>query len=847
MDEENENFLQDYEISEDLLYPKQKEKKQKKETKTIFLLNKRRRMKKEPSSVVKWTNELIKLKYKTPEQIDKYFKENGKIISMKERSFYSMLVSSKVKNGNIALSDILTNKPLNGFFYKSGLMTRVISNDDLYLNLLFKKQIDKINDVNIQFIKIGSVKDAIFCSTPFECEGEILKGYYQDFSNQFAAIGLQIGENTASRILGINWGEDIEKKDKDKNEWAEEPQEFTFTFDGYNFTCYGNNNSCIIGPQKTKKDDLLRYSQNMKIISTTGKIVLSEKKIDIKRKVIRFIDTKLKPDSFCPAFLITPKEVNYSVLFTLKFNYNEMFNAVETMSAGKKEVILYDNLFYWSQLEQCFDFIGILGLTSQKLTPDQQTYLENIYNNYIELKDVLILWKQNQLFYQKILLEFYHSFTVKVNFDKLSLIYEKILKYIETRDTLIDDDSYKDIINFVKRCKNFGQMVSNQFDDKVIKLADSIKLILRKLIKQNITDNIVKELRKIGIAIFNIGYNNDGETIKAFPFIVSPGGFLGNLASDVENLNTLKELLENMMKENEKVIAKGEELSDQYYNLMTNIKNFEDIIYENTIENFSKTNNYNLNQNDKNILISIIKEKIGSNQNLQQELFKKIAQSYMANKNVNNIFLSNEQIAAWIQEYVNKEKNKALEKQNEINTLNMEINDKKNKIISKTYKPPSSSTYSYRKTVGGSMSKRKQKNDDDYGSDEETIASTTIEKLKQYAQQQDLSQKGMSRSKYELLPQWYSDIIRLSKLYPDADEKKLQNLPLVKLMGAYPISDSALQLVLYDFKLPNADDILKNGYTPSKKKPAEIGTYADDRTNEKRLRQLRKDGMNLDY
>lgn len=787
----------------DLEKLKSQEKAVRKSKKSVLILNKKRKRKVEPSRIATVVKELVKRKVKDIPEIQKYFTENYQTIGNESAKFYKTIVNTKVMNNNIKISDTLTNQPLYDYICGVNFTTTCISNDILYSVYL----LERIKDLKDEFIdnkfEVNGIIDQItFCSLPFLCNGDIKKGYYQDYNGNFAAIGLDGPEDFLQKVQ------------------AKENELLSIDFE-YNSTQYSSKYSdgyVVIYPKSMNGDQIKAIFNKMKILSTKNKISLNEKSISVSNKV-RYIDCTTKTQDFCPAFLKIPNEVKFSILFRIKYDYNKLYDDIQKKCQANNRLVFPENLFYWDTLHQSMDFICILALTSSVIDDGNKTNLAQIYDKYIDLKEVLDLWKQNQLLYQRTLKEFYVSFNNILNYDKLMSLRDKIRDYIDVRDSLKKDETYPEVKDFIRMCQVFGfcKCVNIQMDDKVFSVADEMYAILNRL-NESDTVNLVNDLKRVGFAIYNLTYlSDDQKSMQAFPFILSPGGFLGNVVTDI-NEDPLTEIINNLQARLAKKDDNERTIEEKIDYLANNKSQIQTQVLIQSVRKYLQDTGNELNDNNIRTAANIIYNAINNDKSLEAELDRNIQKNILSGKDVDSIIIPSKNIGNYVQKYLLDMKDKELrQKQNIINT-NKQINNLQKNI------------FEY-----------------DMDDDEETKALTEKnDKQKQYMNMIRDGKLSVLDVDPKLVSQWYRDILVLSNFYKlDKNTiNQLANADIQYMMNNLKIGDDVLSVIIDDFGLPTLDKVIETKtYVPSKKIPAEQGRYSNSDYIKKRLNEIRASRM----
>lgn len=645
---------------------KRREKQKKKKDGIEFtLISRKRKVKKQPSEIVKAVNELIKNGYNTSDKIASYFlTEKSKSLSNAAKNMYTALVTSKVYADNVRLTDTITNKPLHCYYFIKTFKTKTLSNDSLWLNLLARKSYSNASDKLKNLYNISSIYSAWFGSKAVEYSNQkILKGYYQDFSDSFAMIGAN-GLLEEEKVAILN------------------AEKFNFEDSDIKYTAVGDSNKCIIYKSTLNADevkDLIK--KTVEISSTDSGFSLNEKKIEMKKEVFKYVDCKVKPEVFCPAFLIMPNEQEYSVIIKFDVDYNKLFLLFDKYTINGN-IDVNSNLFYWDTMEQFFDFIAIYIVTSKANNENAKKKLKSIYDTYVKLKPIIELWKGVQIKFQKILHTFYYAFAGKINYDKLDFLYKKVNEYIIDRDRLKKEENYDEISELFRSCP-LCTMIGNQFSDEVFGIADTMRSAIDNLMIGGI--NIIKQLRQVGVLIYNVSLcaENDENSKVAFPFGVAFGSFLGNLwykgrmnvgalAANAENLRDRIQV--NREQRERRVEQDYQDIQKIDQNVLSAIGVF--------ISTRETALGYKLGDNALKELGGIVFNMVKNDKNFNDAIRLEIFKALRENRNANIQFPQN--IIDKINNYIDTAKNNAMSEilnaQRAVNERQKELNNAQNNL-----------------------------------------------------------------------------------------------------------------------------------------------------------------------
>lgn len=588
------------------------EKAQKKR-RSFLLVSKRLKRKKPESDINTLAKELTKKGVESLDGIRKYFSEKGVNIPSSTSRIYELIVKSKVVNNKLFINDTLANKPLHYYMVFRNLSSNMFSNDNLFLELLYHRLITDFKENKDQntskMLKCARLNKFHLSSVPFNIMASIDRGYYQDFSDKFAAVGLNfLPDKDQKELLSFN------------------ANTFEFTQDEVTYIGCGNTKACVVTEKKRMKEASKDF-EKVKILKSGSRVGLDVKPVKSDGRV-KFMDCDLKPDKFCPAFLHLDVDVTFNLLAVLDFDYNELFSYLETarfksnVNDDNNDYIDFpDNILYWDTFSECMDFIAVFALTSSKISEAHKTGLLKAYDAYVMLKPVLVLWRKNQLFYQRILLEFYNSFNTMINYDKLVELHKKIQEYIADRDILILDETYNEVKAFFDAMKITCGMINRQLDESVLKLADAIKSTITELMSGNfVTNTMIQKIRTIGLSIYELSWMSGNKDSPAFPFAVSPGGFLGTVNKDFMGADPLALIIGNAQKEIIENKVKQENMDEETLNILSVLPAIRKALISNTITKIESDNWGKFSEQQRNTLMTDIDDQLQKNPEEVQKL-----------------------------------------------------------------------------------------------------------------------------------------------------------------------------------------------------------------------------------
>lgn len=447
-------------------------------------------------------NELFKQSKYSLNDIKEYLSDKEINTTDSENNIIQAILQCKYRNNKIVFNDNIFNKKLSFYFCGNRLETKILTNDYLYLAMVVNTLVQKEDVLRnfIPFLKIANVK---ITSDNFTDYGNEKSGFIQDYDPKFSAITLNdLPDSTLQSII------------------TEKPQKLNFNYMGNNYLGFGDESKFFIVPIKMQDDQIIEKYKNMKYLKTEkGKIQLGIKTVPYTSKVY-FIDKLITPETFCPAFLITPSSLNLNFLFEMEIDYNDLFELLEEMCANS--LSLPENLCYWDTLNCCLDFLCIFGLTAN-IPKQVKDKIGKYYQSYLNHKSDINKWKNTQLQFQRICMDFLNCFLNDSDYIRFVNLLLKVEKYInEYKDlkTLAED-----ALNFVVSLP-FTLMIQNQMKSETINIIESIRAALTAYVNGK-DESPVEELARSAAKKIYAVLPTEGMKTAAFPFIAAPGSLLG--------------------------------------------------------------------------------------------------------------------------------------------------------------------------------------------------------------------------------------------------------------------------------------------------------------------------------
>ena len=534
----------------------QKKKKQKSIREQIFLQLKRKRVtKKTITPIQSVINQCIKKKATEPEDIARVMNEAGLKRNESVVNIVKLVQSSKVVNARINLTDRISDQPLFTYYSTYAAQIKCLTNDVLYLWYIYSYDIEKSaknveenitqNKFYLQFMRDKcTLENVQIVSSPMIIDGKIKKGYYQDYSGDFLALNLDNQtEEERNAILSF------EKNNKNR---------YKFTYQGVEYAVQGTRKACVIF-DTDDKDELINMYKSMEILHVEdNKIELKEKTIDVEG-LPKFLNCTLKGERFCPCYMIFPKEIEIAALYKIKLDNNQVFDILDQQLKENKNFEYPENMCYWTDLDGFIDFMWVYSLTSKTLAEEENKKLKEdmltLLTDSIKYKPALNAWKSLQLEYQRLLYDYFNSFNSRIKYDHLMNIYNKIQSNYSVRTMLKEDESYKFIVNFFKFFGNMAKYINNQFKEECMSAARSVIAALSGLENGELEN--LEEIKDTAIHIFYLADipDNYEHRLPSFPFVLSPGAFLGNVIS--EGVDTMgDDMFDKLMAKYKRAIKK---------------------------------------------------------------------------------------------------------------------------------------------------------------------------------------------------------------------------------------------------------------------------------------------------
>lgn len=809
-----------------LLNEGKKEKKKKKKPREEYLISTGKpRVVKKPSIVAETASDLIRLGYDTPIKINNYFVDKGRIVDEQQKKLYLLLVKSKVKLGKFILSDELANTPVNIHLLCYDFNSKIITNDWLWLSLLYNRQIDSdilagtslTGDKLFQKLcRSATIKNVQIVSNSFKCKNDVEKGYYQDYYSDFACVGMDgLNKDEITKFVG-------------------ESEKYGFEYRGLSLIAIGKEGKCVIynKDENLSDEEIFKRIEACKVISIEErKPKLKEKIIDIKNTVVKFIDCTVKPEDFCPAFLRTDENVRYKFFVTASVDYNTLFDHFDAEVNEKGKLMFYANSWYWDNTESWFEFLMVYAITTKsKLSEVGKKSLVDICDFYYKYQDMILGWKKNQLFLQKIFDDFYTSFSSKINYDKAKSLLGKIREYIGFRNWLMKDESYNQILNWVNNLY-FCDYIRNQFRKDVMEIADSMNDCLSDLIdNRGSTDSLIGPFKKVAEMIYYCCPNEVKHSgfVPCFPMIFSAGGFLGYLFEKNEARDVLAINLKKINNQQDNINQQTTKIVNAFGDVFENMERYRQNVVRANVLNVAAKENVDFDNKELEEIVEKILVEFVKNPTYNAELNKGIYNAVKTGAGLDNLIIQQKNFRNTIENYV-------LRKKNEINQVKRENDKIDDEIENLRQKKKENEEFINKNSISNKRSRSRESSVDESstsGKTEYDMALINKGEITNWAKFNKLIQTKKHDTE---LAKLYSAILYMSGLYKDFnsfDPKTKPKMSVIELMKKYPIGPALFELIVTESGFPNATI---NDIQNWLKKNPEVKRKNIDYTDEKRL------------
>lgn len=541
---------------------------------------------------------------------------NLNIKSQNAAAVVASVMNAKQDGKKIYLNTGLFNKPISIYYIGNNVKTKCLTNELLNLiminrRLLFQEKGD------LELFQNSNLKSVKIISENFYLNETTVRGYIQDYDPKFSAISApNFNKSTMSNII------------------SNKPNAFEFFYDD-EYISFGSPDVYVVALKNTSDEDILESFNNMQYLKNkrTGEFTFGERKVYLYGdQNLCYIDKEIIPESFCPAFWISDKTIDFSYLFTFELDYNYLFTRLWE-SEEKGQLSFPENMCYWDSINECFQFLSVFVLTAEFTKIENKNMISNWCDTYFTFKSIIALWKNNQLLLQRILQDFVYAFLNNSDIKRFANLLDKVNKYIMVREEL-NKNPYASDVKGLFNSLPFAQMINKQLNNEVMGLADRIKQVISNYLDGRKPSSIVEDVRNIVKTIQSltpkVGLKN-----AAFPFIVAEGGILGNGINfnDFKSdpiFNNIFARTQNMLAKRQRSKQKMEEMTE----LLSNYDQILDVYLARYIDLYFIRNKIN-----KSILKSPLKDKIKRAMKADKDRSKKVIEEAMKYKEAGRTYL----------------------------------------------------------------------------------------------------------------------------------------------------------------------------------------------------------------
>lgn len=449
------------------------------------------------------------------------------------------VLQTKQQENKVVLRDGAFGKEIHVFFSATNIPIKCLTNDVLYMRMLLKKLIDAtgLPDKTRTLIYDSNIVSMTVASKNFLLDQTTRAGFIQDYDSNFSSIFLK----------GTLSEQDLNVLVQNK------PNTDDFYWDGTKYLYFGNNDLYVICPSDYSEKEILEKMESMVYLrSKKSTFALGEKKITPDNKV-KFLYQDVKPNDFCPSYWFAPVDVSCDFLFEMSLNYNDLFEFVYEQDTNVCD--WPPNLAYWDTLQQCFDFVAVLGLTGVGMPESLRKQIADWVDSYVYYKSEILKIRNVMQKIERVFHDFLNAFLNNSTFERYGNILKKAEEALEGSKEVVKIKYYSDAVAFLNQLP-FCRMINNQFKGQVIEVLKEVIRILKNFFKGSKFDTIMVEIRTCAKQIMAF-LPNVGKDDACYPFIVAGGGLTGELIiqsnQDQDPVSTrVNKQLKNQRKKTEK-------------------------------------------------------------------------------------------------------------------------------------------------------------------------------------------------------------------------------------------------------------------------------------------------------
>lgn len=507
-------------------------------------------------------NELLSKNITDLNDIKKFLSENKKNKNITPAVIKTIL-SCKFQEDKIIFKDNYFSKKLTLYFPAFNIETKYLTNDYLYLYMIFNKTIlsdikrDNKNLANL--IENSTLSSVTISSQNFTLNDLSTKGIIQDYDGSASLIFSSINET------GLTINNIIDQK----------PNLGNFELNNIKYSYYGNENTCVIAPETYTAKEILKIYQKMKFLKNENNVFTSSEQFVSVDKKIKFINKKIYPDSFCPSFWASKDLIKCNFLFEIKLDYNALFQFLDTINKNQKNISLPHDLCYWDTMSPFFDFLSVLSITSTHINPDNMRLLSDWVKGLNEIKAFSVRYKIVSLNIQQIFQDFLNAFLNNSEYKRFLFLYQKASTALDSITELKKNPDFDIFKNLLSSIPNLHYIKKQLSSIELLNTLKSVVNTLKQYCEGTNPDTIFREVINTSKSIFNLLPKRTKDRDGLFPFISAGGGLDSNL---IPANNKIFQIIKNNIKKKEKTENEKKENINKISNIVDivnkELKNF---------------------------------------------------------------------------------------------------------------------------------------------------------------------------------------------------------------------------------------------------------------------------------
>lgn len=460
------------------------------------------------NNIQEWLSQIYQQEDTSLISIQKYMADKG--ATENEKNIIRTIMSCKNNAEKIQFNTSYFKNPLNIYLYGDNIRTKCLTNDWLNLGMISNAIANK-EDKNLDYYATADIEEVRLISDNFILKDDARIGFIQDYDPDFSSLHSEA--LTPTRIDEV-----IRTK----------PNFNSFVYKSFEYDYFGDIDVCFITPKGMPDDQIASRNNKQKYLLHNGSQFQDGHHFINYEKKVCYLDKRVKPEAFCPSYWIATEPIVIKALFKFDLDYNELFGLIEDISNQNNSLTIPDNLCYWDTINQCFDFLSVVALTSQRLSLENKTKIAEWVDEYASMRYQLKELRTNQILLQRIFLDFLESFINNSEYSRFLNLYTKTEKYISFYNDFTKSELFSNFKVFIGKIP-FAQMINNQLNgDKLITLVKEMQSVLKDYLSGSKGSDIIVSVRSLAQKIQALLPSKD-MTDCAFPFIVPGGQLLGDM------------------------------------------------------------------------------------------------------------------------------------------------------------------------------------------------------------------------------------------------------------------------------------------------------------------------------